>query len=85
VIWATGFRPDYTWLHVPVLDRKRRIRHEGGVVSGAPGLYLLGGSLLRNRRSSYLAGADSDTAAIANQLHDYLCMSSRHHQKVTQL
>src|SRR5262249_9501228 len=41
VIWATGFRPDYSWLHVPVLDRKGRIRHDGGVVS-SPGLYVMG-------------------------------------------
>jgi putative flavoprotein involved in K+ transport len=72
VIWATGFRPDYAWLDVPVLDRGGRIRHDRGVVTGAPGLYLLGGSLLRNRRSSYLAGAESDTAAIAGHLHDHL-------------
>jgi putative flavoprotein involved in K+ transport len=22
IVWATGFRPDYRWLHVPVLDEK---------------------------------------------------------------
>src|SRR5690606_21655330 len=32
IIWATGYRPDYPWLAVPVLDRKGLIRHEGGVV-----------------------------------------------------
>ena len=35
IIWATGFRPDYSWLDVPVLDRKGRIRHDGGVVDVA--------------------------------------------------
>ncbi|HEX4432464.1 MAG TPA: NAD(P)-binding domain-containing protein [Frankiaceae bacterium] len=84
VIWATGFRPDYSWLDVPVLDRRRRIRHDGGVVTQAPGLYVLGGNLLRTRRSSYLAGAEADTAAIADQLHDHLPTSTHHHQKVTQ-
>ena len=39
IIWATGFRPDYSWLDVPVLDRKGSIRHDGGVVE-APGMYL---------------------------------------------
>jgi putative flavoprotein involved in K+ transport len=72
VIWATGFRPDYSWLDVPVLDRNGRIRHDGGVVTGAPGLYLLGANLLRNRRSSYLTGAEADTQAIAGHLHDHL-------------
>ena len=35
ILWATGFRPDYSWLDVPVLDRKGHVRHDGGVV-GAP-------------------------------------------------
>ena len=30
IVWATGFRPDYSWLEVPVLDRKGMIRHDGG-------------------------------------------------------
>ena len=29
VVWATGYRPDYSWLQVPVLDRKGLIRHDG--------------------------------------------------------
>ena len=32
ILWATGFRPDYGWLEVPVLDAKGHLRHEGGVV-----------------------------------------------------
>ena len=35
ILWATGFRPDYSWLDVPVLDRKGRLRHDGGVVGVA--------------------------------------------------
>ena len=49
VVWATGYRPDYSWLDVPVLDHTGRIRHDGGVVRDAPGLYLLGTPLLRRR------------------------------------
>ena len=37
VIWATGFRPEYGWLDVPVADEKGRLRHEGGVTQ-SPGL-----------------------------------------------
>ena len=33
IVWATGYRPDYAWLEVPVLDRKGRIRHDGGIVA----------------------------------------------------
>ena len=51
IIWATGFRPDYSWLDVPVLDRKGSIRHDGGVVE-APGMYLMGMPFLRRRKST---------------------------------
>ena len=57
IVWATGYRPDYSWLEVPVVDRKGQLRHDGGVVTDAPGLYLLGTSLLRRRRSTYISGA----------------------------
>ena len=72
IIWATGYRPDYSWLDVPVLDRKGRIRHDGGVVTDAPGMYLLGANLLRRRRSSFINGAEADTAELAAHLHTYL-------------
>jgi putative flavoprotein involved in K+ transport len=68
IVWATGYRPDHSWLDVPVLDGRNRIRHEGGIVHGAAGLYVLGGSLLRTRRSSYLGGAAGDTSAIADHI-----------------
>ena len=42
VIWATGFKPDYSWLHVPVFDRKGNIVHDEGVIPCAPGLYVMG-------------------------------------------
>lgn len=72
IVWATGYRPNYAWLDLPVLDRKGRIRHDGGIVRDAPGLYLLGGNLLRARRSSYIAGAEQDTHDLARHLHDHL-------------
>ena len=72
VVWATGYRPDHSWLDVPVLDRHGRIRHDGGVVSDAPGMYVLGLNLLRRRRSSYMSGAADDTADLATHLHHTL-------------
>ena len=38
VVWATGYRPDLSWLDVPVFDRKGRVVHDGGVTP-SPGLY----------------------------------------------
>jgi putative flavoprotein involved in K+ transport len=71
VIWATGFRPDYDWLHVPVFDEKGRLRHDGGVID-APGLYALGLPMLRRRKSSYIHGIEDDVRDIADHLARYL-------------
>jgi putative flavoprotein involved in K+ transport len=67
VIWATGYRPDYSWLDVPVLDRKGRIQHDGGVVT-APGMYVMGLPFLRRRKSSFIDGAGDDAADLAAHL-----------------
>jgi putative flavoprotein involved in K+ transport len=67
IIWATGFRPDYGWLDVPVLDGKGRLRHEGGVVD-SPGLYALGLPLLRRRRSTFLSGIEDDARHVVDHL-----------------
>ena len=71
VIWATGFRPDYSWLDVPVLDRKGRVRHDGGVVE-APGMYLLGIPFLRRRKSSLIDGAGDDAGDLSAHLASYV-------------
>jgi putative flavoprotein involved in K+ transport len=73
VIWATGFRPDYSWLDVPVFDRKGQVRHDGGIVD-APGLYLLGLPLMRRRKSSFIFGIEDDARDISEHLIDYLTM-----------
>ncbi len=76
VLWATGFRPDHSWLDIPVRDRDGHIRHDGGVVTGAPGLYILGMPVLRTRASTYIHGAGTDSEALADHLHSFL--SNRH-------
>jgi putative flavoprotein involved in K+ transport len=71
VVWATGFRPDYSWLDVPVLDRKGKLIHDGGVVA-SPGLYTLGLTFLRKRKSSFIHGAQDDATHITQHLSEYL-------------
>jgi len=71
VIWATGFRPDYSWLDCAVFDRKGRIRHEGGVVD-SPGLYLMGMQFLRRRKSALIDGAGDDARELSAHLASYL-------------
>ncbi|MCD0453284.1 NAD(P)-binding domain-containing protein [Actinocorallia sp. API 0066] len=71
VVWATGFRPAYDWLDVPVVDAKGRLQHDGGVLD-SPGLYALGLPVLRRRNSTFLCGIESDAAEIVAHLHDHL-------------
>jgi len=71
IIWATGFRPDYSWLDVEVLDGKGMIRHDGGVVD-CPGMYVLGSPFLRRRKSSFIDGACADAQELIIELTAYL-------------
>ena len=71
IVWATGFHSDYSWLDVPVLDRKGNIRHDGGVVD-SPGMYLMGMTFLRRRKSSFIHGADDDARDLSDHLAAYL-------------
>jgi putative flavoprotein involved in K+ transport len=71
VVWATGYRPDYSWLGVPVLDEKGALRHDGGVVD-SPGLYALGLPVLRRRKSTFIHGIEDDARDIVDHLAAYL-------------
>jgi putative flavoprotein involved in K+ transport len=71
IVWATGFRPDYEWLDVPVVDEKGQLRHDGGVVD-SPGLYVLGLPVLRRRKSSFIYGIEDDAREVIDHLAGYL-------------
>jgi len=73
IVWATGFRPDYRWLDVPVVDAKGRLHHEGGVVD-SPGLYALGLPVLRRRKSSFIVGIEDDAREVIDHLTQYLAV-----------
>jgi putative flavoprotein involved in K+ transport len=72
VVWATGFRPDLSFLRdTGLFDRKGRILHDGGITA-APGLYLIGLPLLRRRRSTLIDGAAADARDLTLHLVRYL-------------
>jgi putative flavoprotein involved in K+ transport len=71
IVWATGFRPDYGWLDVPVVDAKGQLRHDGGVVD-SPGLYALGLSVLRRRKSTFIYGIEDDAREVIEHLARFL-------------
>ncbi|HEV8557606.1 MAG TPA: hypothetical protein VGR06_14550 [Actinophytocola sp.] len=67
VIWATGFRPDYSWLHIPGAADGGRIAHRRGVTE-VPGLYVLGLSWQHTRGSALLGFVHDDAAYLANRI-----------------
>jgi putative flavoprotein involved in K+ transport len=71
ILWATGYRPDYAWLDVPVFDVRGRVRHDGGVVA-SPGMYVIGLPVLRCRRSTFIDGANNDARYLSAHLAAYL-------------
>jgi putative flavoprotein involved in K+ transport len=71
IIWATGFRPDYSWLNLPVFDRRGQLRHNGGVVD-MPGVYAMGLPFMRKRKSTFIDGAGDDARDLSNHLAQYL-------------
>ena len=74
IVWATGFRPDYGWLDVPVVDPKGNLRHVGGTVD-SPGMYALGLPVLRRRKSTFIHGISDDAREVVDHLNDYLAGS----------
>src|SRR4051812_48171843 len=72
VVWASGFRPDYSWLDVDVLDAQGKVRHHGGLVTDSPGVYLIGTPFLRRRKSSFIDGASDDARELIGELAAYL-------------
>jgi len=71
VVWATGYVRHYPWLKVPVLDSRGEIVHRGGVAT-APGLFVLGLTFLRRRRSHFIDGCGVDAVEIAGHVRSYL-------------
>jgi putative flavoprotein involved in K+ transport len=71
VIFATGYRRDYGWLDLPVLDAGGELIHRGGVLP-LPGLYALGLRFLRRRSSNFIDGVGRDAEELAAHLAAHL-------------
>jgi len=70
VIWATGYRPDYSWIKLPIFDQNDRLRHRRGVTD-LPGLYFLGLTWQYTRGSALIGWVKEDAEFIAAQIASY--------------
>jgi len=77
VVWATGYRPWYPWLNVPVLDPGGRIIHRRGVTD-IPGLYAIGLRFQYRRSSTFVDGARHDAVYLANKITEKLEVCNGH-------
>jgi putative flavoprotein involved in K+ transport len=67
VIWATGYRPDYSWIHVPGAVQHGQVTHRRGVTE-VPGLYFLGLTWQHTRGSALLGFVNDDAAHLAGHI-----------------
>jgi putative flavoprotein involved in K+ transport len=70
VIWATGYRADYSWIKLPIFDEDGRLRHRRGVTD-VPGLYFLGLTWQHTRGSALIGWVKDDAEFIAERIAEY--------------
>jgi putative flavoprotein involved in K+ transport len=69
VVWCTGFRPDFSWIDLPVFgEEKREPTHHRGIVADEPGLYFVGLFFLYAMSSGFLPGVSRDAEYIAKHI-----------------
>jgi putative flavoprotein involved in K+ transport len=70
VIWATGYRPDYSWIELPIFDADGRLRHRRGATD-LSGLYFLGLTWQHTRGSALIGWVQEDAEFIAERIAEY--------------
>jgi putative flavoprotein involved in K+ transport len=78
VLWATGYRADYSWIELPIFGPAGEVRHRRGVTD-MPGLYFLGLSWQHTRGSALLGWVKEDAEYIAEQIEH--AAASRHERR----
>ena len=67
VIWATGYRPDFSWIDLPIFDENGRLRHRRGVTD-IPGLYFLGLTWQWTRGSALIGWVKDDAKFLGERI-----------------
>jgi putative flavoprotein involved in K+ transport len=70
VVWATGYRPDYLWIKLPIFDDDGRLRHRRGVTD-VRGFYFLGLTWQHTRGSALIGWVKEDAEFIAERIAQY--------------
>jgi putative flavoprotein involved in K+ transport len=67
VIWCTGFRPDFSWIDLPVFGEREPMHHRG-IVATQPGLYFVGLFFLYAMSSGFLPGVGRDAEHVVEDI-----------------
>ena len=76
VIWATGFRSDYSWIDARVFDERGRVVHRRGVTR-SPGLYFLGLTWQHTRGSALIGWVKDDAHYLSQRIDEFAATASR--------
>ena len=67
IIWATGYRPRFDWIDLPVFDDRGHPVHISGSAD-IDGLYFMGFPWLTKRKSGIIYGVDEDARIVTQRL-----------------
>jgi putative flavoprotein involved in K+ transport len=70
IIWTTGFRGNFNYIKLPIIDENGNPKHKNGI-SDIQGLYFLGFGWLRSRKSFLIYGITEDAAFISKKVCEY--------------
>jgi putative flavoprotein involved in K+ transport len=71
VVWCTGFRPDFSWIEVPVFGLDGYPIHRRGVACAVEGLGFVGLRHQYRMGSALLGGVGEDARFVANRVLQY--------------
>ncbi len=68
IVWATGYRPDFSWIKLPIAGENGYPSHVGGVVPGVPGLYFVGLHFQTALASALIGGVGNDARIVVEHI-----------------
>lgn len=80
IIWATGYRYDFSWIRLPIFDKKGYPMQSRGKVIESPGLYFVGLPYLYRINSSLIGGVGADAQYIAEDIFRHLTQKNKKRQ-----
>jgi putative flavoprotein involved in K+ transport len=79
VVWCTGYRAAFDWIHLDVFNGEGQPIHDRGVVAAVPGMYFIGLFFLSSLASSLVGGVSRDAEHIARHIASLAASERRRH------